>query len=414
MAPLPENVEDDEEVMSFFEKYSYDTFPSKHLKYLEIPAWDCREALEEEPVLHMSDKDLTDDDAVALSRAMSIIKPEQLLRLYMTRNKLTDKGCAALAAGCADCPNFELFYLQKNQIGDGGLAAIASTMKQSTMWQLVLTENVITDVGVKAFAASVADGKSFLKMKTLYLDTNVGITDEGCCALAKVPRAVTQHTHGPAQAAALASALSARARPRSLQVLHCMPELEVVALQKCSITDKGIYALAEAIAKGGVFTPGNNNWICESPRVVRCVRGAMARACLARVSARSSRRAEASSGDHSQMSLCDAPRRRLRQQIQRRGQGSAAGGLQGFVQGSRRLAPSHGRCRLRAVSERGVARAEGEGPRGRGAAGWEDVRWSEGRQLLPEGTCSRMCTPIIHTPPGSSCCSGSRPSRVPL
>jgi len=227
--PLAENVEDDEECMSFFEKYSYDTFPSKHLKYLEIPAWDCRESLEEEPTMHLSDRDVTDDDAVALGRCMSIIKPEQLLRLYVTRNHLTDKGAAALAQGCADCPNFELLYMQANKIGDGGLIEIAKCMKATPMWQLVLSENVVTDVGVKAFAQSVADGKSFLKMKTLYLDSNEGITDEGVCALAKV--------------------------------LHCMPELEVLALQKCKIGDKGVNALAEAISKGGVFRKGNDNWI---------------------------------------------------------------------------------------------------------------------------------------------------------
>jgi len=226
---LPENVEDDEDCMSFFEKFSYDTFPSKHLKYLEIPAWDCRESLEEEPVLHMSDRDVTDDDAVALGRAMSIIKPEQLTRLYMTRNKLTDKGCAALAQGCADCPNFEMFYMQLNQIGDMGLIAIASSMKFSTMYQLVLTENCVTDLGVKELAKSIADGVSFLHLKHLYIDTMEGITDEGCAALAKV--------------------------------LHCLPELEILALQKCKIGNKGIVALAEAIAKGGCFKKGGNNWL---------------------------------------------------------------------------------------------------------------------------------------------------------
>ena len=105
-------VESDAEVMGFFEKYSYDEFPSKHLKYFVIPAWDCREALEEQDVLHMSDKGVNDDDCVALGRALSLMKPAPLKRVYMTRNKLTDKGCVALAAGCADCPNFEVFYAQ--------------------------------------------------------------------------------------------------------------------------------------------------------------------------------------------------------------------------------------------------------------------------------------------------------------
>jgi len=228
--PTIQNVEDSPEVMSFFEKFSYDAFPSKHLKYLEIPAWDCRETLEEEPVLHMSDKDMTDDDAVVLGRAMSIIKPPTLQRLYMTRNKLTGKGCAALAAGAADCPCFEVLYMQKNKIDDSGLIALSSSMKNSTMWQLVLTENLITDVGIKAFAKQVSDGKSFLKMKALYLDTNEGITDAGVIELAKV--------------------------------LHLMPELEILALQKCTIGDKGILALSEAVRKGAFkAAPGRNNWL---------------------------------------------------------------------------------------------------------------------------------------------------------
>lgn len=181
-----ETVEDDAEIMNFFDKYSYDTFPSRYLKNLEIPAWDCREALEEEPVLHMSDKDVSDDDAVALGRAMAILKPEQLKSLYMTRNHLTDKGCAALAVGCAACPNFELLYLQQNKIGDEGLIAISHAMSKTKTEVLVLTENLLTDVGVKALAQAVAKGDCFLNIKSIYLDGHPGITDEGVCALAKV------------------------------------------------------------------------------------------------------------------------------------------------------------------------------------------------------------------------------------
>lgn len=39
-----------------------------------------------------------------------------------------------------------------------------------------------------------------------------------------------------------------------------MPELEVLALHKCTIGDKGILAIAEAVKKGA-FKPGRNNWI---------------------------------------------------------------------------------------------------------------------------------------------------------
>jgi len=222
-------VDDDVDVMNFFEKYSYDAFPSKHLKYLEIPAWDCRMSLEEDPLLHFSDREVTDDDAVALGRALELIKPVKLQRLYMTRCFIADNGCAALAKGVAACPNLEVFYMQQNKIGDGGLAAIAESCKQSALVEIVLTENRVTDKGVKALAKSIADGNSFPKLKYLYLDTNTGITDDGVVELAKV--------------------------------LHLLPELELVALQKCTIGDKGVLALAEAV-RGGCFNKERkNNWV---------------------------------------------------------------------------------------------------------------------------------------------------------
>ncbi|KAL1503437.1 hypothetical protein AB1Y20_011925 [Prymnesium parvum] len=225
---VAQSVEDDEEVMGFFEKFSYDTFPSKYLKYLEIPAWDCREALEEEPVLHLSDRDVTDDDAVALGRAMRLLQPPQLRRLYLTRNHLGDKGCAALAAGAAACPNLEVLYLQANRIGDGGAAAIATSMQAAPLWQLVLSDNALTDEGVRALAAA-ARGGGFRAMKALYLDGHRGVTDAGVCALA--------------------------------EALPSFPAIETLALQKCGFGDKGARALAEAIGKGGVFTAGRDNWI---------------------------------------------------------------------------------------------------------------------------------------------------------
>lgn len=225
-------VDDDSEVMAFFDKYSYDEYPSKHLKYFVIPAFDMREALEEHEVLHMSDKGVNDDDCVALGRALSLIRPETLRRVYMTRNKLTSKGCAALAGGCAACPNFEVFYAQKNAIGDEGLAGLARSLKPTRVWQIVLSENEIGDAGVKALAQAIGEGSGFASLTHLYLDQNKGISDEGAVALAAV--------------------------------LHRLPLLEMLGLHKCSIGDTGIRALADAVRKGAM-PRGDYLYVFDNP-----------------------------------------------------------------------------------------------------------------------------------------------------
>jgi hypothetical protein len=174
----------DDTVKAVLEKYSWEAYPSKHLKYFEIGAFDLETSLATDEVMHVTDQDVTDSDCVAMSKALEKMRPANLKHIYMSNNKVGDEGVAALAAAAAGLQNFELFYMARNNITDAGCAAIAKTLAKTKIWQLVLTENKIGDAGVSALAEAVTkDASAFSSLKWLFLDsTEIG--DKGVTALA--------------------------------------------------------------------------------------------------------------------------------------------------------------------------------------------------------------------------------------
>jgi len=220
---MDDAVDFDDSVKAFFVKYSWDTFQSKHLKYLEIPAYDLETGLAVDQVCHITDQKVNDHDCDCLGKALIAMKPDNLKQLYLTNNDIGDKGCAAVAGAAAAVPNLELLYLARNHIGNDGLAALAEKASRSSMWQLVLTENEpIGDAGAIALAQAVSKEPStaFVNLKWLFLDST-SIGDKGVEALADA-------------------------------MVSGLPSIERLALHNCKLTNKGLGHLARAIEKGAL------------------------------------------------------------------------------------------------------------------------------------------------------------------
>ena len=210
----------DDSVKAFLEKYSWETYPSKHLKYLEIPAFDLETSLATDEVIHITDQKLNDAECGSLCKALKAMKPVNMKQMYLSNNDIGDAGCIAVCEAAKELPNFDLLYLARNHIGDAGLSGAAQHLAKTKVWQLVLSENDFGDAGVTALAESGADPTNWPALRWLFLDSSK-VGDKGVDALAK------------------ACVTGFRA-------------VERLALQDCKLTNKGLKALAKAIGEGAL------------------------------------------------------------------------------------------------------------------------------------------------------------------
>ena len=212
----------DADCQAFFKKFSWEAYPSKHLKYFEIGAYDLELSMASDAVCHITDQKMTDSDCQALAKCITVMKPEMLRQIYLSKNDIGDDGTVALAAAIKAVSNIEILFMARNHVGSKGLAALAEQCGKVGLWQLVMTENSIDDAGVIALADVVTkDPENFAEMRWLFLDENEGITEKGVVALAK-------------------------------SFVHGFRNLERLALHNCKIGNNGLAALAEAINRGGL------------------------------------------------------------------------------------------------------------------------------------------------------------------
>lgn len=212
----------DDECKAFFKKFSWETYPSKHLKYFEIGAFDLETCTASDPVCHITDQKVSDKDCVALAKCLTVMKPSMLRQIYLSKNDIGDEGMVALAAAIKLLGSIEILFMARNHVGGPGMTAIAQNCGKVGMWQLVMTENAVDDAGVIALADVVSkDPTQFEEMRWLFLDENEGITEKGIVALAKT-------------------------------FVTGFRNIERLALQMCKIGNKGLAALAEAINRGGL------------------------------------------------------------------------------------------------------------------------------------------------------------------
>lgn len=224
----------DAEVKSYFAKYSAEASASQHFPLMELPEYNCEEALASDEVFYHSDNGYVDEDGVQLGKALAVLKPATLKQIYLTNQSgLGDVGVAGVAAGLSELQDMDVVHVVGSSMGDAGLAALAPAIKHLSLSKLVLTRNTIGDTGATALAVLLADPAHFIGLEWLYLDS---------CPV------------GDAGAAALGAAL-----------LSGCKSLARLALQGCAIGDGGMLALAAAINQGGMAQEGEFLYLQDNP-----------------------------------------------------------------------------------------------------------------------------------------------------
>ena len=126
----------DDNVKAVLEKYSWEAYPSKHLKYFEIGAFDLETSLASDEVMHITDQKVSDADCTALGKALTLMKPENMKNIYLSNNDIGDEGVVALADACSThdaLPRLKKLWLQRNSIGDAGLTALAKACNDGAL-----------------------------------------------------------------------------------------------------------------------------------------------------------------------------------------------------------------------------------------------------------------------------------------
>jgi len=148
---------------------------------------------------------LTDECAAALAAAASTGAFAQLLSLGLSRNQLSDRGCAAIARSLTHMPELrDLFLSKEGGVGDAcarALAAAFLTASAPKLTRLGLADNNITAAGLKALLQAAPAG-----LRELNLDNNAqcrgGATDPGwgeVRASTQLPLVSSQCQQGPAR-----------------------------------------------------------------------------------------------------------------------------------------------------------------------------------------------------------------------
>ena len=86
----------DDNTKALLEKYSWETYPSRHLKYLEIPAFDLETSLATDEVIHLTEQKVSDADCACLARALKAMQPVNMKQIYLSNNEIGDAGCLSL------------------------------------------------------------------------------------------------------------------------------------------------------------------------------------------------------------------------------------------------------------------------------------------------------------------------------
>ena len=114
----------DDTVKAVLEKYSWDAYPSKHLKYFEIGAFDLETSLATDDTLHICDQNVSDADCVALGKLLRMMRPENMKSIYMSNNRITDAGLQEVCAVLLRFNTVRALYLEHNNITDDGVKAL--------------------------------------------------------------------------------------------------------------------------------------------------------------------------------------------------------------------------------------------------------------------------------------------------
>ena len=241
----------DEEMKSYFAKYSTEAEPSEHFPLMELPAYNCQEKLETAEVFYQSEKGYSDEDGVQLGRAIQALKPATLRQIYLTKNAIGDAAAISIAAGIQLLERMDTLHFADNQIGDAGVTALAGAIKSLGLTTIVLTRNPFGDAGTEALAATLAEPENYERLEWLFLnETKMG--DKGAAAMGKA-------------------------------LLTGCKELNRLALHDNEIGDEGAQAFAASINKGAGAQTLEFLYFQNNSRMTDAGKQALAHACKGKI-----------------------------------------------------------------------------------------------------------------------------------
>eukprot|EP00967_Tisochrysis_lutea_P094256 scaffold136931_cov32-Tisochrysis_lutea.AAC.4 len=218
----------------FYKRFSLPMRPSPDLKYLELPAFDVREALTTQAEFDLGDRTFEEEDCEGLAAAIQLLRPRQLCQVHLHRCNIGDEFAAVIEA-LKFLPALDLLYAAQNRIGPAAMSALsrlAAAGEVLGIRKLALPHNSLGDEGLRSIASAMVAG-TLPKMEYLFVaENNVG--DEGAVAIAQ-----------------------------ALEGGAC-PQMSRLSLQSNRLTDKSLHALASALHKGA-FARGEYIYVQDNP-----------------------------------------------------------------------------------------------------------------------------------------------------
>jgi len=217
--------DDEEKIKAFYAKFHREPYYSKQVVQLQVGEFDPEESLANDVVFHMSDMEVTDEDAESLALAILEVQPQNLRSLYLGNNEIGDAGFGAIIKTLWAVQGVDTLWFAKNQIGDVGMEALGEFLLEGMgvgecVKHISLQNNQIGDEGLKSLATALGDGL-FPNLEWLYLAENK-IGDAGVVAFADM-----------------------------LAAGGC-PKLRRLSFKGNQVGDEGILALAAVLKKGKI------------------------------------------------------------------------------------------------------------------------------------------------------------------
>ncbi len=198
--------------------------------------------------IDLDGKQLTDHDADIICK--KAIMEKKCSKLRLQKNKITGKGATILANALYNNTTLIELYLSKNQISDIGVHALAQTLvvNSSTLKVLDLYSNNITDEGIEYLSDMLKINKTITR---LGLGFNQ-ITDHGIRLLANA----IIYFNDNLQYLSFSSnkLITDKSLSSLIEMLTCNSSLKTLWLNDCSLSPTAVVRLKEEAKNNENFT----------------------------------------------------------------------------------------------------------------------------------------------------------------
>jgi Ran GTPase-activating protein (RanGAP) involved in mRNA processing and transport len=196
-----------------------------------------------------NDSEIDLNGKLLIDRDMDIIFKKAIIekkcrKLRLEKNDITGKGATTLASVLFNNTTLMELYLSKNRISDMGVHALVQTLSisNSTLKSLDLQSNNITDEGAEYLSEMLKTNKTIILLGLGFNE----ISDHGVQLLAN---SLTYHNES-LQELFLSSnkSISDTSVPSLIEMLRYNPSLKALWLKDCSLTRTAATKLKQAIA----------------------------------------------------------------------------------------------------------------------------------------------------------------------